>query len=72
MNTGQGKIKREGSKRLNYREHTEAWWREVGGGWTKWVMDIKKDTCWDEHWVLYVNHESLNSTPKTNFTIFVN
>ena len=21
----------------------------------KWVMGIEEDTCWDEHWVLYVS-----------------
>ena len=34
------------------------------GGWTKWVMGIKEDTCWDEHWVLYVGDELLDSTPE--------
>ena len=33
------------------------------GGWAKWVMDIKEDTCWEEHGVLYVSDESLNSIP---------
>ena len=28
-------------------------------------MGIKEGTC-DEHWVLYVCDESLNSTPETN------
>ena len=28
-------------------------------------MGIKKGTCWDEHWVLYVSDESLNSTPES-------
>ena len=34
-------------------------------GWAKWVMGIKEGTC-DEHWVLYVSDESLNSIPETN------
>ena len=29
------------------------------------MMGIKEGTC-DEHWVLYVRDESLNSTPETN------
>ena len=33
-------------------------------GWSKWAKGIKKDTCWDEHWVLYVWNESLDSTPE--------
>lgn len=33
-----------------------------GGGLVKWVMGIKEGTCWDEHWVLCVSDESLNST----------
>ena len=37
---------------------------ECSGGWAKWVMGIKEGTCWDEHWVLYVSDESLNSTLK--------
>ena len=35
------------------------------GGWAKWVMGIKEGTC-DEHWVLYVSDESLNSNSETN------
>ena len=41
------------------------------GGWDKWVMSIKEGTC-DEHWVLYVYDESLNSIPKTNTKLYVN
>ena len=33
---------------------------------------IKEDTCQDEHWVFYVSDESLNSTPETNTTLYVN
>ena len=44
---------------------------EVGGGWAKWVMGIKECTC-DEHWVLHVSDESLNSTPGNNIIIYVN
>ena len=36
----------------------------MSGGWAKWVMEIKEGTCWDEHWVLQVSDESLNSTPE--------
>ena len=35
------------------------------------MVGIKDGTCCDEHRVLYVSDESLNSTPETNFTIFV-
>ena len=38
-----------------------------GGGWVKWLMGVKEGTC-DEHWVLYGNDESLNSTPETSIT----
>ena len=31
---------------------------------------MKEGTC-DEHWVLYVNDELLNSTPETNITLYV-
>jgi len=35
-------------------------------------MDIKEGTCCDESWVLHVSDESLNSTPETNITLYVN
>ena len=35
-------------------------------------MGIKEGTCWDGHWVLYVSDESLNSTPETDTTLYVN
>ena len=50
----------------------EGWWREVGGGWARWVMGIKEGTYYDEHWVLYVSDESLSSTPETTATLYVN
>ena len=34
-------------------------------------MGIKMGTC-DEHWVLHVSKESLNSTPEINITLYVN
>ena len=33
-------------------------------------MGIKEFTC-DKHWVLYVSNESVNSTPKTDVTLYV-
>ena len=44
----------------------------MSGEWARWVMGIKEDTCWDEHWVLYVSDELLNSTPETTITLYVN
>ena len=41
------------------------------GGWVKQVMGIKEGPC-DEHWMLYVSDELLNSTPETNITLHVN
>ena len=41
----------------------------VGGGWAKWGRGIKEDT-WDEHWVLYVGDESLDSTPEIIITLY--
>ena len=41
-------------------------------GWAKWVMGIKEGTYCDEYWVLYVSDDSLNSTPETNTTLYVN
>ena len=34
-------------------------------------MGIKEGAYCDEHWVLYVSDGALNSTPKTNITLFV-
>ena len=36
------------------------------GGWVKWAMGIKEVVCCDEHWVLYVSDESLNSAPEND------
>ena len=41
-----------------------------GGERGKWVMGIEEDTCWDEHWVLYVSGESWESTLKTKSTLY--
>ena len=41
-------------------------------GWAKWAMGIKEGTCWDEHWVLHVSDESLNSTPEIIIALYVN
>ena len=46
--------------------------REEGGqGWVKQVMGIKEGTC-DKHQVMYINDESLNSTPITNIKLYIN
>ena len=45
--------------------------REVSGRWARWVMGVKEGTC-DEHWVLNVSDESLNSTPETNIALYAN
>ena len=72
MGRWEGSVERETShKRLNDREQTMGWWREVSGRWVRWVMGTKEGTC-DEHWVLYVSDESLNSTPETNIALYVN
>ena len=39
-------------------------------GRAKWVMGINEGTC-DEHWVLYVDDESLHSTLETKTTLYV-
>ena len=43
-----------------------------GGGWAKWGMDIQEGICWDEHGALHVSDESLNSTPESHTTLYVN
>ena len=44
----------------------------MGGGWVRWGMGTKEDTCCEEHWILYVSDESLNSTPETDIALYVN
>ena len=69
MNIGGKKERQTIRQTLNYRE--QRFWRGGGGGCVKWVTGIKEVTC-DEHWVLYVSNESLNSTTKTNIMMYVN
>ena len=38
----------------------------------KLVMGIKEGICWDEHWVVYVSDESLDSTPEAKTTLYAN
>ena len=42
----------------------------VGGGRAIRVRGIKEDTCWDEHWVLYIGDESLESTPEIIIVLY--
>ena len=44
---------------------------EVRGRWAKWLMGIKEGTCYVEHWMFYVNDESLNS-PENSITLYIN
>ena len=44
----------------------------MAGGWAKWARGIKEATCWDEHWVLYVGDESLDSTPEIIIALYAN
>ena len=41
------------------------------GGWARWVRGIEEGACYDEHSVLYVSDESLNSAPETNIALYV-
>ena len=65
---GREEKSRQGSHHKGFltTENKQSWWREVGGGWGKWVIGIKEGNCYDQHWVLYVSDESLNSIPETN------
>ena len=45
---------------------------EAGGRWARRVMSAKEGTCYDEHWVLYVIDELLNSIPETNIALHIN
>ena len=42
------------------------------GTWAKWARGIKEDTCWDEHWALYVRDESLDSVPEVIIALYAN
>ena len=66
MNVGE-KQREASSKRLLTVENK----LRITGGEVSGAMGIKEGTC-DEHWVLYVSDESLNSTPETNITLYVN
>ena len=58
---------------LNDREKkSEGSWREMGQLGARWGTCIKKSTCCDEHWVLYVRDESLNSTHESENALYVN
>ena len=40
------------------------------GEWDRLVMGIKEGMYCLEHWVLYANNESWNSTSKTNVVLY--
>ena len=43
-----------------------------GGEWDRLVMGIKEGTYCREHWVLYANNESWNTTPKIKDVLYGN
>ena len=73
-----GKKERERERETNHRRFLmiENKLKVDGGRWVgRWatgVMVIKEGTCYDEHWVLYVSDEPLNSTPEINIALYVN
>ena len=81
MNIGEGKEKshkvkteREANHKrvLNTGNKLRVAGGVLGGGWAKWGMGIKEGPCGDEPWVLYISDESVNSTPETIITLYVN
>ena len=34
-------------------------------------MGIKEGTWWDEHWMLYITDELLNTTSETKYVLYV-
>ena len=40
--------------------------------WANWARGIEEDTCWDEHWVYFVEDESLDSTPEIIIALYAN
>ena len=76
MNRRKGGKKKKGEKEirpktLSNREQTESGWLNVGDGLDRRV-GLKEDSYCDEHCVLCVCDESLNSTPKTNIVLYIN
>ena len=72
MNIGERKKEESKPQETLYNREKKDWGLMEGrweGGWAKWVMGLKEDTC-DKHWVLYISDESLNSTPETNIIFF--
>jgi len=57
---------------LYYREQTDGYRGEAGGGWVKYVMGIKECPFCNEHQVLYASVESLYCIPEINITLYVN
>ena len=55
-----------GESTANNLRVSEGW----GGGGGNRVMGIEEETCCDEHWVLCVTNESLNTTSKTNDVLY--
>lgn len=47
------------------RKQSEGFRGEDGGGVSP-GPGIEEDTCCNEHWGFYANHESLNAASKTN------
>ena len=49
---------KQGGREANHKRflNTEKKLRVDGGlgERAKWVMGIEEDTCWDDHWVLYI------------------
>ena len=70
MNIVGGKGEANHKQTLNYREQTGLLEGNWVGGTAKCVVGVKEGTC-DEHWVLYVSDEPLNSTSETNTTLYV-
>ena len=42
------------------------------GEWANWARGTEEDICWDEHWVLYVEDESLDSSPEIIIVLYAN
>ena len=60
----------EPSETMDSRKQTEGFRGEGVEGWFSPVMGIKEGTNCMEHWVLYANNESWNTTSKTNDALY--
>ena len=67
----EGKSERETNLvTLDSGNQIDGYRREGVGVWGSLVVGIEEGTCCDNHWVLYTNNESWNTTSKTKDVLY--